>query len=53
MRLLTTFPHGSIPLDDEHPGRVDVPDVLAGRSDDRVEPSLCAPGYLRSSLAGA
>jgi hypothetical protein len=37
MRLLTTFPDGSIPFDEEHPRRIDARQVLADWSHDRVE----------------
>ncbi len=40
MRLLTPLPDGSIPFDDEHPGRIDAGQVRAGGRHDRVEPAL-------------
>ena len=44
MRLLTSFPHGSIPLDDDRAERVHDCEVGVGRSNDCVEPALGAVG---------
>jgi hypothetical protein len=50
---LTTLPHGSIPLDDQHPGRVDAGEVGSTRGDDSVEASFGALEDVRSPFAGA
>src|SRR5438046_5377029 len=53
MRLLTTFAHGSILLDDEHSSRVDGAQVSAGGCQHRVEPALGPVGDRACSLPRA
>jgi hypothetical protein len=53
MRLLTTFPHGSIPLDYDRSRCVDGAEIGVCRSHDRVELTRCAVGNCAGSGLGA